>query len=225
MAGMSLPEIGREVGRAPGTVGYWVTKHGLEANGKARFSRKGPLDREHLQALVAEGLFLREIADKLGTRVSRVHYWIDRYELGPTGRGQRATAIRDAREAGTNELKLECPAHGDTAFWVGKTAVRCRKCNSAGVAQRRRKVKQILIAEAGGCCRICGFDSSPVALEFHHLDPTSKSFGVSEAGVSRSIASARAEAAKCILLCANCHAQVEAGALELPVQWHSPKAA
>jgi 5-methylcytosine-specific restriction endonuclease McrA len=224
-AGMSLPEIGRLADRSPGTVGYWVTKHGLQANGKARFSRKGPLDREQLRALVADGLTLREIAIELGTLINRVHYWIDKYELGPTGRGQRATAIRKAREAGVNELSLECPVHGETTFWVGKAAVRCRKCNSAGVAERRRKVKRLLVAEAGGCCQVCGFDRSQAALEFHHLNPATKSFGLGAAGVSRSIARARTEAAKCILLCANCHAQVEAGTLELPVQLLSPKAA
>jgi ribosomal protein L30E len=30
-------------------------------------------------------------------------------------------------------------------------------------------------------------------------------------GAARSIASARAEMAKCVLLCANCHAEVESG--------------
>lgn len=224
-AGMSLPEIGRLAGRSPGTVGYWVTKHGLQANGSGRFSRKGPLDREQLRALVADGLTLRDIATELGTLINRVHYWIGKYELGPTGRGQRAAAIRKAREAGVNELSLKCPVHGETAFWIGRTAVRCRKCNSSGVAQRRRKVKQLLVAEAGGCCRLCGFDRSPAALEFHHLEPATKSFGLGEAGVSRSIARARAEASKCILLCANCHAQVEAGTLELPVELLLPRAA
>jgi len=38
-----------------------------------------------------------------------------------------------------------------------------------------------------------------------------KAFSLSFAGVTRSIAAARDEAAKCALLCANCHAEVEAG--------------
>jgi hypothetical protein len=35
-------------------------------------------------------------------------------------------------------------------------------------------------------------------------------------GVTRSRAEARAEARKCVLLCANCHAEVEAGYRSLP---------
>lgn len=215
--GMSLPEIGRVVGRPPGTVGYWVKRHALLANGSEKFRQKGPLDREGLTSLVDGGLSLREIGEELGVPISRVSYWVRRYALGRTGRGRRAAAIKAAREAGIKEVVLECPKHGATPYWIGRTSTRCRKCNSAGVASRRRRVKQTLIEEAGGHCKICGFDGSPVALEFHHTDPGSKSFGVSQAGISRSIARSRAEAAKCVLLCANCHAQVEAGTLQLDV--------
>jgi len=38
-----------------------------------------------------------------------------------------------------------------------------------------------------------------------------KSFTVSSKGITRSLESAREEARKCILLCANCHAEVEVG--------------
>jgi hypothetical protein len=85
------------------------------------------------------------------------------------------------------------------------------------VAARRRRVKEMLIGEAGGACAICGFDRHPSALHFHHLDPTKKRFPVSRRGVTRSIEEVREEARKCMLLCANCHAQVEAGVLDLPV--------
>ena len=81
------------------------------------------------------------------------------------------------------------------------------------VSRRRRKVKQILVAEAGGCCALCSYDRCVAALHFHHLDPSSKQFHLSMHGAARSIASARAEMAKCVLLCANCHAEVEAAGI------------
>jgi hypothetical protein len=52
-------------------------------------------------------------------------------------------------------------------------------------------------------------------LQFHHLDPSNKSFHLSEGGLSRGIAQSRAEAEKCVLLCANCHAQVEVGVMSV----------
>jgi hypothetical protein len=89
------------------------------------------------------------------------------------------------------------------------------------VSRRRRKVKAILVTEAGGSCVLCGYDRHIGALEFHHLDPAQKKFGLSMGGLARSLERARAEARKCVLLCANCHAEVEAGAADLasvPIQ-------
>jgi hypothetical protein len=77
--------------------------------------------------------------------------------------------------------------------------------------RRRRRVNRILVSEAGGACRLCGYDRCAAALEFHHLDRSSKRFGVAQAGMGRSIERLRAEARKCILLCSNCHAEVESG--------------
>ena len=72
-------------------------------------------------------------------------------------------------------------------------------------------MKEILVEEAGGACRLCGYSRYVGALHFHHLNPQSKTFSLADEGATRSLAAARAEAAKCILLCANCHAEVEVG--------------
>jgi hypothetical protein len=76
--------------------------------------------------------------------------------------------------------------------------------------------KRTLIEEAGGRCQICGYAACAAALQFHHVDPSEKSFALSHEGVARNLQLARAEAAKCILLCANCHAEVEVGYRKLP---------
>ena len=81
---------------------------------------------------------------------------------------------------------------------------------------RRRRVKRILVAEHGGSCRLCGYSRSTVALQFHHVDPITKSFALSTQGVARSLEKAREEARKCVLVCANCHAEVEAGLATIP---------
>jgi DNA-directed RNA polymerase subunit RPC12/RpoP len=110
-----------------------------------------------------------------------------------------------------------CAQHG-----VGKFArdangtYRCTRCSSEAVAKRRRRVKEILLAEAGGRCALCGYGRCSRALAFHHLDPLTKSFGLAEGGIARSLEESRVEAAKCVLLCANCHAEVEAGMAAFP---------
>ena len=76
-------------------------------------------------------------------------------------------------------------------------------------------MKAILVAEAGGRCRVCGYDRYPGALEFHHLDRDDKRLGLSHQGAALAITTLRAEARKCVLLCANCHAEVEGGVTSL----------
>jgi hypothetical protein len=84
------------------------------------------------------------------------------------------------------------------------------------VSARRREVKRGLIEAAGGRCALCGYDRSPAALQFHHRDPATKAFAIAARGVARSLEAALAEARKCLLLCATCHAEVEAGVATLP---------
>lgn len=64
----------------------------------------------------------------------------------------------------------------------------------------------MLIDYKGGQCAHCGYNKCSRALEFHHLDPNEKDFGISTI-LTRNVASLKAEVNKCILLCANCHAE------------------
>ena len=110
-----------------------------------------------------------------------------------------------------------CPRHGESVFVRRRDgSFRCRRCASESVSRRRRRIKEVLVAEAGGRCVCCGYDTYVGALQFHHLDPGQKQFRLSEQGITRSIERARAEAAKCELVCANCHAEIEAGVRQLP---------
>ncbi len=98
----------------------------------------------------------------------------------------------------------------------GRGYYRCKKCRQQRVIDWRRRAKQLLISEAGGCCRLCGYNRYSGALHFHHLNPEEKEFGLARRGFTRSIEKMRAEAAKCVLLCSNCHAEIEAGIAKLP---------
>jgi hypothetical protein len=188
--GLSLAEIGRRLARHESTVAHWVKRHGLEAVGHEQHAPKGSLTLAQLVPLVEAGLSIADIA--AGARPREVS--------------------RPVREAGLREAKLSCRRHGATDHVRdGRGYLRCRKCRAEAVVRRRRRVKTILIAEAGGSCRLCGYDGCPAALVFHHLDPTAKEFGVAYAGMARSIERLRAEVCKCILLCSNCHAEVESG--------------
>lgn len=214
-AGRSLEQIGALVRKHPSTVGYWVKKHGLRAVHHDKYAPNGRADSKRLRELVARGLTVAELARRLDVSTSTVNYWLKKLGL-QTQRGVSKSRAAAARRAGIQRLPATCPRHGPMTFRITKGGTyRCARCSSEAVAARRRRVKQILMAEAGGACRRCGFAEHPAALHFHHLDPTTKSFAVSGAGVTRSVARARAEAQKCVLLCSNCHALVEAGVTSL----------
>lgn len=69
--------------------------------------------------------------------------------------------------------------------------------------KKRKELKGELVAARGGRCGACGYNAATGALEFHHRDAASKKFQISYGSVSRE--RLWSEAAKCDLLCANCH--------------------
>ena len=213
----SIESIAREAGKSASTVGYWVNKHGLSSRHAERHAPRGGIERERLRALVEEGLSIRQIAQRCDVSATTVRHWLQRHEL-ETQPARYARRDDDRPDS----LLRECARHGWGSFVRAGTAghYRCARCNTEAVSDRRRRVKEILVAEAGGRCVICGFDAYVGALQFHHRDPATKAFEVSRQGITRSLDRLRLEARKCVLLCANCHAMVEAGLLLLPAEGH-----
>jgi predicted transcriptional regulator len=164
-----------------------------------------------LEALIEAGRSQREIATELEVSQATVRYWLERHALR-TKRRHRIPVDRMLPR-----VEMTCAVHGITTFFKRSDAgYRCTECNRAAVSKRRRRVKRILVEEAGGRCVICGYDRCLRNLHFHHRDPSEKSFALSGRGFSRSLAELRAEARKCELLCGNCHYEVEEGLAKLP---------
>lgn len=113
-----------------------------------------------------------------------------------------------------NDRKVQtCTKHGEVVHVLEKRSgyYRCQRCRNDHVIEYRRNRKKLLIKEHGGKCKICGYSKYFGALQFHHLDPKQKEFGLAQNGKTLSLKRLRAEAIKCELLCANCHAEVEGG--------------
>ena len=96
----------------------------------------------------------------------------------------------------TRKYCYECSPHEDENM-----------THSQAVTIKRRAIKNALIKYKGGKCERCGYDKCTRALEFHHLDPSKKDFGISK-NLCKSMEKQKAEVDKCILLCSNCHAEV-----------------
>jgi 5-methylcytosine-specific restriction endonuclease McrA len=82
------------------------------------------------------------------------------------------------------------------------------------VDKRRKKIKTLAVAHKGGKCQFCGYNRCVGALEFHHIDPKSKNFGLGQSGLTRSWERTKNELDLCLLVCSNCHKEIHAGLLQ-----------
>ena len=121
-----------------------------------------------------------------------------------------------------NERKImHCSKHGDTEFACYKSGNKehwkCLKCQTEATQKRREKVKFLAVAYKGGKCQCCGYKKFIGALEFHHINPSEKDFGISAKGFTRSWEKTKEELDKCVLVCANCHREIHEGIILCPV--------
>ena len=87
-----------------------------------------------------------------------------------------------------------------------ETLERSKKNVYAHQKERGLKRKMELIIMKGMKCEKCGYDKNISALEFHHIDPSKKSFQLDMRHLSNaSKEKIIEESNKCILLCSNCH--------------------
>ena len=89
---------------------------------------------------------------------------------------------------------------------TGRTKPYCQSCEKAYAQDRynaRRTFVDAYKLEVG--CESCGFNAHPAALEFDHLDPSTKKYSIGSQLMSMSWKAIHEEIAKCRVLCANCH--------------------
>lgn len=93
--------------------------------------------------------------------------------------------------------------HLSTVRWHLEPDRRKRENGRQGIRMTK------LRTELGGKCQQCGYAKCQAALQFHHIDPTTKKFCIGWGAERRSWQLLREEVAKCRLLCSNCHIELE----------------
>ena len=103
-------------------------------------------------------------------------------------------------------------------FWKDKAhtkrQVRCKQCHRDMMRERAHRTFAWLYGVVGNKCKACGYDKCQAALELHHRNPEEKDFQISKAQSYNKDRLLR-EAAKCVLLCANCHREVHNGVRDI----------
>ena len=80
--------------------------------------------------------------------------------------------------------------------------------SSTATSDYRRNRKLNLIKVCGNKCNICGYNKVNSALEFHHIKPEEKTYGLASMGTCHQLEQDLKEIKKCILVCANCHREI-----------------
>lgn len=97
-------------------------------------------------------------------------------------------------------------------YYISKNSYHsyCKLCNNKKTLERQRTLKIEAIKLKGGKCQICGYGKCPASLDFHHLDPSKKSFSIGQFKTFN-LEKLKIELDKCILVCRNCHGEIHSG--------------
>lgn len=105
-------------------------------------------------------------------------------------------------------------------------SARCKICDGKHVRKnhvsyvtskiKHKVVRQETILHLKQACIVCGYSRCKTALEFHHLNETTKDAEISDmVAKGKGLKWIMEEIKKCVVLCANCHREYHAGLLDL----------
>ena len=182
--------------------------------------------KERILKLYKEGKEYNEIAKLLKCAKSTVSYHCKKEGIS---RGQKkklstkdilemrelyktTTRVEVAKKFNITEPTVSYHCGGKR---VKKSITEKKELNVRRVTEHRRKNKIELIEYKGGKCECCGYNKCNSALEFHHLNPKTKSFTISGSGFTYALDKLKKEVDNCILICANCHREIHEGLIKI----------
>jgi len=176
--------------------------------------------KDKILELVESGLTYKQVSEELGCVISTVSYHCKNNKIESIHSQKKLSdklikKIKELYEIEKSSLKVA------KLLNVSKTTVlkyvqthkrkklteqesKERKVKNVIYWRQRAKIK--LVEYKGGECNKCGYNKCIDALEFHHLNPEEKDFGIS--GKSWSFERLKKEVDKCLLVCSNCHKEI-----------------
>lgn len=157
--------------------------------------------KHELEQLIEAGMSTYEIATKFAKSQCAIRYWLAKHGLKTKHKAFGASTPK--------YLCKECGAEGKDLFAAGKPRV-CKKCLSEKSTGDYRRRRSDMVEYKGGKCVICGYNRTKSALHMHHVDPDEKDPRWNWIR-NRSLENLKEELDKCVLVCANCHAEIHDG--------------
>lgn len=174
------------------------------------------MDKELLEQLINEGLSLIQMGKRLGTYGAKVKYHLTKHNLKILNKRPYVQIPYEERSdsicTGCKEIKpltdfYPVIKHGKKVPWSY-----CRLCSRKQGSYARSELKLVAVEYKGGKCSNCGYFRCVNALDFHHVDPSSKEHEINILIKNRvQFDSLKKELDKCVLLCSNCHREHHAG--------------
>lgn len=185
---------------------------------------------EQIKKLLNEGKTRRQISSLLGCSLYTISKYIDLNNITEIGKkiielrkqGKSIKYIKDklqcskstvskwANTVKNNKQIIEKNTQNkkeDKKEEIKKPIITYRKWKK----EIRKKRKKFFLSLFDNKCYICGYDKTPNALCFHHIDSINKSFNISGTNLEKSISILKEEIEKCVVLCQNCHIEVHDG--------------
>ena len=140
------------------------------------------MDERMLRNFIEEGKSFNEISKITDKSLTTVRYWAKKHNIKSNFKSFRGQKTKDYGEYRyCPSCKQDCSIDN---FYNrrGKknSSVYCKDCTKKQTVDRMRKLKEQMVQYKGGKCQRCDYDKYIGALEFHHLDPTTKDFNPSQ---------------------------------------------
>lgn len=177
-----------------------------ESKAKTSLALRKPLPEDEIIKLYENGESPNKLAKKFNCGREAIIKLLKRNNLVIRTRSTKLIGKQnpDSYKVVNNKNRI-CEKHNCEYSSYKNGIYVCKKCCNEKISEYRRNLKLKAVEYKGGKCQHCGYSKSVSALEFHHIDPNEKDFGISTKGSTRSFEKIKLELDKCIMLCANCH--------------------
>lgn len=113
-------------------------------------------------------------------------------------------------KSGRCKMCKSCKREYARQRWHNMSKRKKKKTNENRNKKRRQKKEWFRTIVDGDFCIRCGYNI-PQALDYHHIDPDKKLFGISGSFNHKRRSQIFEELLKCCCLCSNCHREFHAG--------------
>ena len=165
------------------------------------------IDDKKISELFKNKYSYKKIADELNLTI-----YLVKKSISGGSKIKRICSICNSEFNYSNYSKKYCST--ECGQKAKKEYLEGKNFNYDKVVDWRIKRKKQSIDYKGGCCKICGYNKSMSALEFHHIDPSKKDFTISKY-VNKKFDKIKDELDKCVLVCANCHREIHEGLIKI----------